>query len=110
MTMIANIPLGQRLKEWRESHGLSVDNVAHQLDLGQITVVRIETGLLPVSPLLSERIETLIGPPPHPITEKERLMVERVVNAVRAGYIVSLIRPVDVTAGQIVLTFGEREE
>lgn len=101
-------PLGQRLKQWRLAKSWSTADLAAELSLTSDEVFVIERGyLLDIHPSIQERIESLIGPAAPVLTTDEQQMVERVVQAVRAGYVVSLIRPTKVDEGQIVLTFGD---
>lgn len=60
-------PLGQRLKQWRKSNGLSLRKVAPLVDLSEAMLSRIECGFTNSNHETVLRIEAVIGtatPPP----------------------------------------------
>jgi transcriptional regulator with XRE-family HTH domain len=97
-------PLGQRLKQWREANGLSIEDVAGRLNMLPLHIAIVERNSAGPSNMVAA-IEGLITP--TALTNEERWLVDQIVAAIRAGYVVSLIRPVKVDEGQIVLTFGD---
>lgn len=107
--MTTQPPIGQRLRAWRLAKSWSIADVAAELSVPSVLVAVVERDSAGQASVINA-IEALIAPPSEPsLTTEERQMVDRVVNAVRAGYVVSLIRPVKVDEGQIVLTFGDNE-
>ena len=62
----AHAPLGQRLHEWREAHGLSIADVAERLVLTFGAVQYLEDGNHgALSVEMTARIEALIATNPH---------------------------------------------
>jgi transcriptional regulator with XRE-family HTH domain len=112
MTIQPMQPLGQRLYQWRLANKWTQADVALELGRSISAINNIEQGTMMPGRLTCAAIEALMARQTISVqllTEDERLMVERVVNAVRAGLVVSLIRPATAECGQVAVTFGDED-
>jgi transcriptional regulator with XRE-family HTH domain len=98
--------IGERLREWREANGLSIEDVASRTGCPTGVIERIEDDIGYPGLALHQIIEHLISSPPA-LSQEEQDFVRQVIEARRAGLIVTLIRPATVECGQVAVTFGE---
>lgn len=101
--------LGQRLREWREANGLSVEETAQRLDFQPATVACIEAGVgLGPGPSMRRNIERLISP-------DHSAIVEAATAAIKAGLesgatVVRIVRCETPTSGRVVVIIGDDSE